>query len=130
MRVGEFTGPFFFGHYLRIRNMDSVISQQQLGMLLSSMQDSVPKRSVLDALAKSAKLDPYEKNMVYHRILETIKSQDPKTAAGTILELLQGTVSEKLNAVAQTIDQSYGDNSTADGKPTTGVGSPIFRRVG
>ena len=110
--------------------MDSVISQQQLGMLLSSMQDSIPKKSVLGALAKSAKLDPYEKNVVYHRILETIKSQDPKMAAGAILELLQSTVSEKMDTVAQTIDLSHGDNSTADGKPTTGVGSPIFRRVG
>lgn len=110
--------------------MDSVISQQQLGMLLSSMQDSIPKRSVLDALTKSAKFDPYEKNVVYHRILEMIKSQEPKTAAGAILELLQATVSEKMNTVSQAIDQSYGDNSTADGKPTTGVGSPIFRRVG
>lgn len=110
--------------------MNSVISQQQLNMLLDDMHDSIPKKSVLKALNFGKNFDIVEKNEAYHKILSLIKSSDSKVAATSILEYIQDIISERLTLVSQTIDLSNGDGITVDGNPTTGIGSKIFRRVG
>jgi len=106
--------------------MESVISQEQLEMLLESMRDSVPTTKVIKSLNRTYHLDILEKNAFYHGILELIKSSNsPKDTAMSVLEAVQDLLERKADAVIQDLEvakaQEIGDSSKM---------SPIFRRVG
>lgn len=106
--------------------MESVISKEQLDMLLGTMRDSVPAAKVIKSLKQSYSLNVLEKNAFYHSMLEMIKkSNNSKDAVIAILEAVEDLLEKKANAVIADVEvakaQEVGDPSKM---------SPIFRRVG
>lgn len=106
---------------------NSIISKQQLDMLLSSMRDSVQKKKVIEAVRRTHQLNTLEKNAFYHGILEIArssqnKSQSPKDIAMATLEAVEQVLVEKANALIQSVDLMDDENPTAAGG--------LFRRVG
>lgn len=106
---------------------NSVISKQQLDMLLNSMRDSVQKKKVIEAVKRTHKLNNLEKNAFYHGILEIARasqgnSQSSKDIAMATLEAVEQVLREKADAFIQSVDLMDDENPTASGG--------IFRRVG
>lgn len=108
--------------------MDSVISKEQLDMLLGSMRNSIPTDKVLKSLEQTCKLGTLEKNLFYHDVLKMIKdSNNPKDASILILRAVEDLLQEKINTVAQSMEIA---GTEVIDSPGPGKQSPIFRRVG
>jgi len=110
--------------------MDSVISQQQLGMLLGTMKNSVPVNKILQSLENTYKFSALEKSAFYHGILDILKtSDDSRKAAISIVETIDCLLRDKANGVAEEMDICV-NGGESPGATGPSKASPIFRRVG
>lgn len=109
--------------------MNSVISQEQLNVILASTKDAVPITKVINSISSTHRLSMEERQSIYHNILDIVKSSEPKEVALYILEQIQYFLDKKGNALVETIDNSYHQSMESE---TSGShkASPIFRRVG
>lgn len=104
---------------------DSVISKEQLEMLLASNRGAV-QLSQLESAIESAKIQMDEKNALYFRILDTIRSNSNDIdRAKSIFALFDEILESRLSMILGSISESR-DEDPVVGRQL----SPIFNRVG
>lgn len=106
--------------------MNSVISQEELAMLLRSMQDSIPISKVLMELSSASRINEFDKNNLFHGIKSVIKNNsDPNEASKILLEEFISFLNDRLNGVSERIHPE-----PESPRPDKTRKSPIFSRVG
>lgn len=110
-------------------DMDSVISQEQLNMILAGTRDSVPIDKVMKGISSTHRLSQDEKQSIYYGMLDVANSNDPKTIASYVVEQIQYFLSKKGDALVEIVDDSYQSSMGTKESGPSKI-SPIFRRVG
>lgn len=106
--------------------MDSVISTEQLDMLLGNMRNSISVDKVIKSVQQTYKMNTLEKNSFYHGILEIIKnSNNSRDAALNILQTIEELLRDKSSTIIQEMETVGSEMIDPQNKQ-----SPIFRRVG
>lgn len=109
--------------------MNSVISQEQLDIILASTKDSISINKVINSISSTHRLSAEERQSIYHNMLDITKSSNSKEISSYVLEQIQYFLNKKGNDLIEMIDNSY-NQSTESQISTSNKTSPIFRRVG